>query len=309
MTSTALVDPLSSVRRYLEASSSDATKKAYATDWADFTTWCEASAEPSLPATPIAVGRYLASQADNGLKVSTIERRAAAIAFVHRAAGHEPPTNADGVKSVMKGIRRTIGRRVNRKAPATDLVIVGMLRKMPADLAGLRDKAILLLGFASALRRSELVALDVADLDFRENGLLVHIGKSKTDQEGAGADIPVPNGRKLKPVAALLAWLKAAAITEGPIFRPIHRSGSVAPERLTDRSIARIVKKAAAGAGLDETVFSGHSMRAGFVTSALGKKVDPFKIMAITRHVKVDTLKIYDRRENGFEDHAGDGFL
>jgi hypothetical protein len=138
---------------------------------------------------------------------------------------------------------------------------------------------------------------------------VLYIGRSKTDQDGKGAEIPIPKGGKLRPVAALEAWLKAAAITEGPVFREVDRHGHVGHAALSDRSVARIIKKLCAAAGLDATLFAGHSLRAGFVTSALDSDVDDFKIMRITRHKKVDTLRIYDRRENGFDDHAGEEFL
>ena len=307
--STELVDPRASVRSYLAAEKSANTRRAYAADWADFTLWCHKGKLDSLPATPISVATYLAQLADAGLKAKTIQRRTAAIRSFHLAAGLEPPTNAEGVKAVMRGIRRTLGTTKTKKAPATAEVVTSLLAVFPATLAGIRDRALVLVGFAAGLRRSELVNLDISDVSWRRKGLLLHIRHSKTDQEGAGAHIPIPAGSKLQPVAALSAWLEASGITDGPIFRQVDRHGRLGAQRLSDRSVARIVKRAIAAAGIDESVFSGHSLRAGFVTSALEAKVDHFKIMAITRHVKVDTLKEYDRRENGFDDHAGEDFL
>lgn len=307
--STELVDPRASVRAYLAAEKADNTRKAYQTDFADFSAWCEKAGEIPLPATPIAVATYLAQLADGGLKASTIVRRCSAIRSAHLAAGFEPPTNAEGVKATMRGIRRTLGTRPVRKAPATAEVITRLLAVFPATLAGIRDRALVLLGFAAALRRSELVALQVSDVSWRRKGIVLHKRRSKTDQEGKGADVPVPRGNALKPVDALEAWLQASSITEGPIFREVDRHGKVGAQALNGRTVARIVKRAIAAAGIDERVFSGHSLRAGFVTSALDAGVDPFKIMPITGHVKVDNLKIYDRRENGFDGHAGEDFL
>ena len=304
-----IADPLASVRAYLAAEKSANTRRAYRTDWADFTSWCEGVNLAVLPAAPATTARYLAQLADKGLKASTIERRAAAIRYAHKAAGHEPPTNSEAVKAVMRGIRRTLGTRPVRKAPATAAPIAAMLEQLPDDLAGLRDRALLLLAFAAALRRSELVALHMSDLDRSAGGVILHIRASKTDQEGRGETIAVPNGVKLKPVAALYAWLEAAKITDGALFRPVDRHGRVGECALTDRSVARVIKRAAKAAGLDEKLFSGHSPRAGFVTQALADKVDVLKIMGVTRHVKVDTLKIYDRREQDFEGGAGEGFL
>ena len=309
MTSTDLVDPMASVRSYLAAEKSDNTRRAYATDFADFTSWCAGVNETPLPATPIAVARYLAQLSDAGKKASTIERRVAAIRYVHKAAGLEPPTSAEGVKAVMRGIRRRIGMKQVRKLPATSDVLATAISRMPSTAAGLRDRALLLIGFAAALRRSELVALRVDDITHASKGMVLHIRRSKTDQDGEGADIPIPRGGKLQPVAALSAWLKAAAITEGPIFREVDRHGKVGRAALSDRSVARVIKKVLGAAGIDARDFSGHSLRAGFVTSSLEHGVDVFKIMRITRHEKVDTVKTYDRRANDFDDHAGDDFL
>lgn len=305
----ALVDPMASVRAYLAAEKSSNTRRAYATDWADFQAWGDRVEVAVLPALPATVARYLAQLADRKLKVSTIRRRVAAIRYAHKAAGHEPPTNSEGVKAVMRGIRRTLGTRPVRKAPATAAAIAAMLEQLPKTRMGLRDQAILLLGFAAALRRSELAALTVEDVERRPRGVLIHIRQSKTDQEAAGQVVVVPAGVKLKPIAALDAWLTAAGISSGPLFREVDRHGNVGAAALSDHSIARIVKKRAAAAGFDAALFSGHSLRAGFVTTALDENVDPFKIMKITRHTDVDTLAGYDRRETDFENNAGKSFL
>ena len=300
---------MASVRAYLAAEKSDNTRRAYKADWADFTTWCATAGLEPLPAEPITVARYLARIADGGRRASTIQRRVAAIRSIHKAAGLEPPTNSEGVKAVMRGIRRTVGKRQVKKAPATAEVLAQVIERLPATLAGLRDRALLLVGFAAALRRSELVDLKVNDVEFRPKGMMIHIGRSKTDQDGKGVVIPVPRGGKLQPVAALSAWLQAAHITEGPIFRPVDRHGRIGVRALSDHAVAVIVKKSCRGAGLEAGIFSGHSMRAGFITTSLDHKVDILKIMGITRHVKVDTLKGYDRREAAFDDHAGEDFL
>src|SRR5215218_4655178 len=166
-----------------------------------------------------------------------------------------------------------------------------------------------LLGFSAALRRSELVALDVADLVPDRDGLRLMIRRSKTDQEGAGQEIAVPHGRHLKPVEAVRSWLRAAGITEGPVFRPVSRAGTVRGARLTDQSIANIVKRYATAAGLDPAAFSGHSLRAGFVTTAAERNVELTRIMDVTRHRDVRTVTTYVRRANLFKGHAGASFL
>lgn len=196
-----------------------------------------------------------------------------------------------------------------RKAPATADLLTVIVRSLPAGPAGLRDRALLLVGFASALRRSELVALQVADVALHPEVMLLQIRSSKTDQEGRGAQIAVPRGRANCPAAALEAWLKAADISDGPIFREVDRHGRVGAQQLTDRSVARIVKRSTRAAGFDERDFSGHSLRAGFVTTALERGVDTLKVMAMTRHAKVDTLRIYDRRRRDFANAAGKDLL
>ena len=184
-----------------------------------------------------------------------------------------------------------------------------LVKRIPDTLAGKRDKALILIGFAAALRRSELVALTLADVERAPDGIVLHISRSKTDQEGQGAQIAVPTGRKLKPIEALDAWLSAAPITQGPIFRRVIKGGLVSSEALDPQSVALIVKRWCRAARVDPTLFSGHSLRAGFVTSALEDGADLFKVMDVTRHREVKTLKAYDRRAKAFRDHAGKGFL
>jgi site-specific recombinase XerD len=184
-----------------------------------------------------------------------------------------------------------------------------MVATAPNNLAGIRDRALLLLGFAGAFRRSELVSLDVADIEETETGLLVCIRSSKTDQEGQGVTIAIARGDVACPVKALRAWLEAAAIEAGPIFRPIDKAGTVRASRLTDRSVANFVKAYAERAGFDASTFSGHSLRAGFLTSAAGKGASIFKMMDVSRHKSVDTLRGYVRDAELFKDHAGAGLL
>lgn len=292
-----LTDVLRSARGYALAEKSDATRRAYRSDFADFSTWCAANGLTAMPAQVESVAAYLAHLADSGRKASTITRRAAAIGYAHRLAGHEPPTNAEPIKAVLRGIRRRIGVAVERKAPATARAITAMIRKLPDTPIGKRDRAILLVGFAAALRRSELVALTVEDIERTPDGMFVRIRRSKTDQEGEGHIVAVPRGSKLRPVEALEDWLAVAGITAGHLF-PV-----------CERTVALVVKRAAKAAKLDPAMFSGHSLRAGFVTSALESGADLLKVMDVTRHREVKTLKAYDRRAKAFRDHAGRGFL
>jgi site-specific recombinase XerD len=291
-----------------KAEKAASTRKAYGTDFRLFREWCDARGVPALPAAPETVAAYLAANAGTSI-ASTLGRRIAAIRYAHKLAGLALPTDAEAVKATMRGIRRTHGSARVRKAPAVAGKMLGMVATAPDGLAGLRDRALLLLGFAGAFRRSELVALDVADIEETETGLLVTIRGSKTDQERQGVTIAVARGDIACPVKALRAWLDASGIEAGPIFRPIDKAGAVRASRLTDRSVANIVKAYAGRAGFDASIFSGHSLRAGFLTSAAAKGASIFKMMDVSRHKSVDTLRGYVRDAELFKDHAGAGLL
>lgn len=285
------------------------TRKAYSTDFRLFKAWCDGKGAGSLPAQADTVAAFLAVEVSNGTKPSTLGRRIAAIRYAHKLAGLPTPTDSETVKATLRGIRRTIGVARTRKTPAIAAKLRAMVLLAPANLTGLRDRALLLMGFAGAFRRSELVALDVADILQVESGLLIRIRKSKTDQEGVGASIAIARGDVACPVEALRAWLEAAGIQEGAVFRPINKSGKVAPSRLSDRSVANIVKAYAKRAGLESALFSGHSLRAGFLTSAAANGASIFKMMDVSRHRSVETLRGYVRDAELFKDHAGAGLL
>jgi site-specific recombinase XerD len=291
-----------------KAEEAASTRKAYGTDFRLFKEWCNARGVPALPAAPETVAAYLAADAGTS-KASTLGRRIAAIRYAHKLAGLDLPTDAEAVKATMRGIRRTHGSARVRKAPAVAGKMLGMVATATNKLAGLRDRALLLIGFGGALRRSELVALDVADIEETEIGLLVTIRGSKTDQERQGVTIAIARGDIACPAKALRAWLDAAGIEAGPIFRPIDKGSKVRDSRLTCRSVANIVKAYAGRAGFDASMFSGHSLRAGFLTSAAGKGASIFKLMDVSRHKSVDTLRGYVRDAELFKDHAGAGLL
>jgi site-specific recombinase XerD len=294
---------------FAEMEKSAGTRRAYGSDWSIFTAWCAARGLESLPASPGTAARFLSSQARDAKKSSTIGRRAAAIAYAHKLAGHEPPTNAETVKAVVRGIRRAIGTAPVRKAPATADLVMQMIESCPVNLIGLRDRALLALGFAGAFRRSELVALEVSDLLATVDGFRVTIRRSKTDQEGEGQEIAIPRGCRIEPVAAIEAWLAASGITAGPIFRPIAKGGHIQGVPLSGHSAAAIVKAAAKRVGLDASTFAGHSLRAGFLTSAAEAGGSVLKMVEVSRHKSIDMLTTYVRRSNLFREHAGAAFL
>ena len=294
---------------YALAEKAPSTRKAYWKDFELFGLWCQDRGATVLPATPETVAAYLASEAARGTKPSTIGRRCAAIRYVHSLRAHPNPTADERVKAVVRGIRRTLGVTTRRMTPATSDRIIAMAPLPDGNLTAMRDRALLLLGFAGAFRRSELVALDIADIEEVSEGLRVTIRRGKTDQEGHGAVIAIVRGKVACPVAALQAWLQAAEITEGAVFRSVRRGGHVQAQRLTDRSVANIVKAHAERVGLDPALFSGHSLRAGFLTSAAKGGASLFKMMATSRHRSTDTLAGYIRDQELFKDHAGAGLL
>jgi integrase len=295
---------------YAEAEKAASTRAAYESDWRDFSRWCASRDFSPLPALPATIAVYLSNLADQGRKASTIARRVAAIADKHRLAGIDPPPTASpGVRAILKGIRRTIGVAKSQKQAATASIVRQMLDSCPEHtLIGLRDRALISFGLASAMRRSELCALQVEDLTWVDDGVRVLIRRSKTDQEGEGQEIAIPRGLKLCPVAALQAWLAAAQITEGRIFRAVLLGGRVQAS-LTPECLSRVIKKLAARIDLDPKNFGGHSTRSGFVTSAVEANAPLMKIAEQTRHRSLTMLQVYSRRVDLFRDHAGAGFL
>ena len=296
-------------KSYIENSTSSATRRAYRSDFRIFSAWCLEHNVTDIPASPEAVALFLSEQASQGISPSTLTRRTAAIKYAHEAKGHQSPTSSKLVTTTMKGIRRSSETK-KQKLPATADRLSLMISYCQPNLAGKRDKAILLLGFAGAFRRSELAALRISDLEVTADGLRVTIRKSKTDQEGHGQTIAIPMGAKLMVVKALNDWLEAANINDGHLFCPITKGDTLrASLALTDRSIATIVKKYASLAGLDEADFSGHSLRSGFLTSAAEAGATVFKMAEVSRHKSIETLRGYVRSAELFKDHAGSKFL
>jgi integrase len=210
----------------------------------------------------------------------------------------------------MRGIKRIHGSAQHQAKPLLrdDLLLV--LDAMGEGLKAIRDRALLLVGFAGALRRSELVGLYVADVEPVRQGVIIHLRRSKTDQEGQGQKIGIPFGRsRWCPVAALDAWMTASAISEGPVFRPVDRHGRVRAGRLSREAVSTVIKQRTASAGFDPGRYSGHSLRAGFVTSAAQAGVATWKIRAQTRHASDAMLARYIRTGELFTDNAAGALL
>ena len=282
------------------------TRRAYLIAWTDFSAWCEARDLVAMPADPAGVGLYLADRAQTH-KVASLRLRLVAIAEAHRLQQQDLNTRHPAIRDTWAGIRRAHGTAPTQKAAATGAMVRAMLRPLSeACPRALRDRALILVGFAAALRRSELVALDLEDLQFRAEGVVLRLRRSKTDQLGAGAEVAIPYGstEQTCPVRALQAWIDAAGITAGAVFRSISKAGRVLAPRLSDRDVARIVKRLAEQAGLDPAAFSGHSLRAGFATTAAGAGVPEAEIMRQTRHRSAAVMRGYVRRGTLFTDNA-----
>jgi len=293
-------------RAYFAHGKAPSTVRAYRDDWDDFTCWCTAHALSALPATPETIAWYLSAGAHEGRKINTLTRRIAAISQVHQLTGHPSPTTHATVHTVLAGIRRTHGKRPQGVAPFLVEDIRAMVATLPSTLLGVRDRALILLGFAGAFRRSELVALDVADLAWTEDGLIITLRRSKTDQEGEGRLVGIPYGTHdcTCPVHALRAWLDGAGITAGAVFRGMNRHGQQRTARISSRAVADIIKRTAQSAGLDPTRYSGHSLRAGHATTAARAGAHERVIMAQTGHRSERTVRRYIRLGELFRENS-----
>lgn len=291
------------------ATKSTATRSAYDHDFLRFANWCEPLHFESLPAMPEAVALYALSLYRTGKKVATINRILTSISQAHKQQGLPTPIDAR-VREVVKGIRRKVGTAQKKALPINVEMLARICDVIPRDMIGKRDKAILLLGFAAALRRAELTALDFADIETVPEGIVLTIRKSKTDQEQKGRRIGVPfavTKSDLCPVSALNSWLALARIESGPVFRQLGPQSKVlwypTKARLSARSVALIIKRRCAAAGYDSRLYSGHSLRAGFATACAAVGVPDRDIMRITGHASPETLSGYIRDGSLFRNH------
>jgi site-specific recombinase XerD len=302
----ALAPIASRAEHYLRASQSQNTRRAYASDWRHFLAWCKTAGQGSLPASPETLILYLSALAQSA-KTSTLTRRLSAISQAHQAAGFESPSQHLAVRKVMAGIRREKGTAQTGKKPVVTEDIRAMVATLSSKrLLDVRDRALLLLGFAGALRRSELVALNVEDLKINREGLIVTIRRSKTDPEGQGRLVGIPYGSTPAtcPVRALQSWLETLGADGGPLFRPINRHQQIGRKRLTSQSVALVVKRSGAAAGFDAKQLAGHSLRAGLATAAAAAGVPERAIMAQTGHRSLTTLRKYIREGSLFLENA-----
>lgn len=289
---------------------SPSTQRAYASDWRNFSTWCADNELQALPAEPATIVAYLDHCAER-LRPATIQRRVAAISTHHKAEDLETPTTHSSVASALHRIRRALGAAQAQKEPVLLADVRRMVATLGSSAADVRDRAVLLLGFACASRRSELVALDIEDLEEREEGMLIHVRRSKTDQEGRGITKPVFLGGSPDtcPVTAVRRWLQVLRQAElleptGPLFRTVSVHGTIGG-RLSDAAVARIVKRLVERIGLDPAEYAGHSLRAGAITELFEAGESELHIMELSGHKSVDVLKRYVRRKDPFRGSAG----
>jgi site-specific recombinase XerD len=290
---------------FIRQSKAKNTIRAYRADWDHFTAWCKAHGQSSLPATADSVALYVADLAAS-LKPATITRRISAISQAHQIAGMESPTRAAKVRLVLAGIRRTLGTAQEAKTPVLVDDLKRMIARLPEGLLGVRDRALLLIGFAGGFRRSELTALDRDAVEITRDGLVVTIRRSKTDQEGEGRKIGVPYGSNPAtcPVRSFQSWLESSGITEGPVFRPINRHGKMAAKRLSGAAVADIVKKYVEALGLDASHFAGHSLRSGLASSAAAAGASERSIMNQTGHRSEKMVRRYIKDGSLFRENA-----
>lgn len=300
------------VQAYVHAALAPRTRQAYREDLARFLAW-----GGQIPSTPEVIAAYLAAHGESHAP-ATLGRWAVSLGRAHTSQGLADPCRGALVRATLRGIRRARGVAQRQVAPLEREALLALLAPLGEAPRDVRDKALLLIGFAAALRRSELVALTAADAAFGPQGVTLMVRRSKTDPEGVGRSIGIPPARgPVCPVRALRDWLTVAAglrrvgepARPAPLFRPIDRHGRLAPQALTGHAVAEIVKQRAAAAGLDPAAFSGHSLRAGFCTAAARHGAPAWRIQQISGHKTHASLERYIRAGQLFDDHPLEGIL
>ncbi|MFT9159454.1 MAG: tyrosine-type recombinase/integrase [Acetobacter sp.] len=295
------------------------TRKAYRAGVRAWCAWAERHALPCLPARSADISAFLADERGRGMTPGTLELRRAALTYLHRLAGCPVPTADAAVGETMAGIRKTAARdgfTPRRKAPATSDVLRQIIDRIDiTTLAGLRDRALLLMGFYGAFRRSELASLDVRHISLTRKGLLVTLPHSKGDRQDKGVEIALPfTNDSLCPVKAYGAWITVSRIADGAVFRRVRKEkrqhppcpslSALGTEALTDRSIARMVQARAAAAGLEGSSFGGHSLKRGALTTGMQAGAHPVKLKRLARHSSYAALGDYLELGDPFDEHA-----
>ena len=294
----------------LKSSKANNTVRAYKSDFNDFGLFCAKNGFKSLPTEPKIVSLYLTYLSTKNIKMSTLKRRLVSISVIHRLNGHYIDTKHPSIIENIMGIKRRKGSIQRGKKPIlinnlkTIINVIDVYNK--EEIKRLRDRSIILIGFSGGFRRNEIVSIDYDDLDFVQEGLKINVRRSKTDQFGEGfvKALPYFNNQLYCPVVSLKDWLNISKIASGPVFRRFNKGSSLSEKRLTDQSVALLIKEYLNLAGIDSKNYSGHSLRSGFATSAAESGAEERNIMAMTGHKSTEMVRRYIKEANLFKNNA-----
>ena len=294
----------------LQSSKASNTVRAYKSDFSDFGVFCAQNGFKSLPSEPKVVSLYLTHLSTKDAKMSTLKRRLVSIGVIHKLKGHYLDTKHPAIIENIMGIKRRKGSFQKAKKP----ILINSLKKIinaidkqkKEEIKKLRDRSIILIGFSGGFRRNEIVSLDYDDLDFVPEGLKLSIRRSKTDQFGEGFTKALPyfDSSQYCPVVSLKKLLDLSKIRSGPVFRRFSKGSKLSENRLTDQTVALLIKEYLYLAGIDSENFSGHSLRSGFATSAAESGVEERNIMAMTGHKSTEMVRRYIKEANLFKNNA-----
>tara|TARA_B110000003_G_scaffold264203_1_gene288755 strand:+ start:44 stop:1000 length:957 start_codon:yes stop_codon:yes gene_type:complete len=294
----------------LQSSKAINTIRAYKSDFSDFGLFCAKNGFKSLPSEPKIVSLYLTHLSTKEIKMSTLKRRLVSIGVIHKLKGHYLDTKHPSIIENMMGIKRRKGSIQKGKKP----ILINYLKKIinvidnniKDDIKKYRDRSIILIGFSGGFRRNEIVSLDHDDLEFVSEGLKINLKKSKTDQFGEGSvkGLPYFNNLQYCPVVSIKKWIEISDIKSGPLFRRFNKGLKLSLNRLTDQTVALLIKEYLQLAGIDNRNFSGHSLRSGFATSAADAGVEERSIMAMTGHKSTEMVRRYIKDANLFKNNA-----
>ena len=294
----------------LKSSKAINTVRAYKSDFNDFSLFCSQNGFKSLPSDPRIVSLYLTHLSSKDIKISTLKRRLVSIGVIHKLRGHYLDTKHPLIIENIMGIKRRKGSIQKGKKP----LLINHLKKIinvidyinKDEINKLRDRSIILIGFSGGFRRNELVSLDFEDLDFVDEGLKVNVKKSKTDQFGEGLvkGIPYFDNEKYCPVVSIQKWIQKSNINSGPLFRKFLKGSSLSDKRLSDQTVALLIKEYLKLAGIDNKHYSGHSLRSGFATSAAESGAEERSIMTMTGHKSAEMVRRYIKEANLFKNNA-----
>tara|TARA_X000000950_G_scaffold274734_1_gene360212 strand:- start:327 stop:1283 length:957 start_codon:yes stop_codon:yes gene_type:complete len=294
----------------LQNSKANNTVRAYKSDFNDFTLFCSQNGFKYLPSEPKIVSLYLTHLSTKNVKMSTLKRRLVSIGVIHKLKGHYLDTKHPSIIENIMGIKRRKGSLQKGKKPLLinylKQIINVIDKEKKEEINKLRDRSIILIGFSGGFRRNEIVSLNYEDLDFVQEGLKINLRRSKTDQFGEGSikALPYFNNTQYCPVLSLKKWTEVSNIDSGPLFRRFSKGSKLTKNRLTDQTVALLIKKYLKLAGMDSKNYSGHSLRSGFATSAADSGVDERSIMAMTGHKSSEMVRRYIKDANLFKNNA-----